>query len=142
MKFFSKFIFFLAVFSFVFAEEDTCDHWGYHLILDCRGCDIEAITSRDVLSRFIKELVKEIDMIAYGEPLIEYFAEHNPEAAGYSLVQLIQTSSITGHFVDKNGDAYIDIFSCKEFSIEKAKGIIETYFRPKKVRVTFIHRQA
>ena len=52
-------------------------------------------------------------MVACGEPKIEHFAANNPNAAGFSLVQLIETSSITGHFVDLNGDSYIDIFSCK-----------------------------
>lgn len=144
MKFFSRIAFFLSfvVLAYASPEEDACDHWGYHLILDCSSCDISCITSRDTLYQFIKTLVQEIDMKAYGEPLIEHFAEHDPEAAGYSLVQLIETSSITGHFVDKNGDAYIDIFSCKTFEVERAKSVVQKYLHPKKIRMTFIHRQA
>ena len=81
-------------------------------------------------------------MIASGKPNIKHFASHNDAAAGYSLVQLIETSSITGHFVDKSGDCYIDIFSCKVFDIETAKAVVNKYFSPKQIKVTYLTRQA
>lgn len=118
------------------------EYWGYHLVLDCQGCDTEKITSRDQIYKFIKELVKRIDMKAYKEPMIEHFATHNIEAAGFSFVQLIETSSITGHLVDKNGDAYIDVFSCKSFEIEAVKKVIDEFFAPKKIKVIYLTRQA
>ena len=55
---------------------------------------------------------------------------------------MIETSSITGHLVDINGDAYIDIFSCKPVDIGIAQDTIERYFKPSKVRVNFITRNA
>ena len=69
-------------------------------------------------------------------------ATHDKDAAGYSLVQLIETSSITGHFVDQNGDCYIDIFSCKEFDIETARAVVDKYFSPSQTKVTYLTRQA
>ena len=117
-------------------------YWGYHLILDCQGCNRDKIADRENLRAFVKTLVDEIDMQAYGEPVLEHFATHDAEKAGYSLVQLIETSSITGHFVEKNGDAYIDIFSCKPFSIETAKGVVTKYFHPQKIKVHYLTRQA
>jgi len=117
-------------------------YWGYHLILDCAGCQREKITDRENLVRFVKALVVAIDMKAYGEPTVEHFATHDPEKAGFSLVQLIETSSITGHFVDKNGDAYLDIFSCKEFDIEMTKKVIDQFFQPEKIKVCYLTRQA
>jgi S-adenosylmethionine decarboxylase len=117
-------------------------YWGYHLILDCKSGNLDKIKSGDNIKRFVEELVPRIKMVAYGDPTIEHFATHIPEAAGYSLVQLIETSSITGHFVDKNGDCYIDIFSCKEFDIETAKQVVQEYFNPIQMRVTYLTRQA
>ena len=132
-------IFFGTVFS-IHADVNT--YWGYHLILDCKTCNIESITSKENIEAFVKTLVEKIDMKAYGEPIIEHFATHEPKAAGYSLVQLIETSAITGHFVDCNGDAYIDIFSCKYFDIEIAKQIIAEFFAPKQIKTTYLTRQA
>lgn len=118
------------------------EYWGYHLILDCKGCDKEKVSSKSTIIDFTKSLVKKIDMVAFGEPTVEHFATHNPHAAGYSLVQLIETSSITGHFVDSNGDAYIDIFSCKPFSEKDALEVVSAFFNPDKVTSTFLERQA
>jgi S-adenosylmethionine decarboxylase len=117
-------------------------YWGYHLILDCQACNRNEISCRDNLAAFIKTLVKEIDMIAYGEPVLEHFATHDPTKGGFSLVQLIETSSITGHFVDKNGDAYLDIFSCKPFDFETVKRVVTEYFHPQKIKTFYLTRQA
>jgi S-adenosylmethionine/arginine decarboxylase-like enzyme len=116
--------------------------WGYHLILDCRACEIARITSKENIVRFVKTLVTAIDMKAYGEPLVEHFATHDPAKGGFSLVQLIETSAITAHFVDLNGDLYLDIFSCKEFSIETCKQVVADFFAPEQIRETFLTRQA
>ena len=117
-------------------------YWGYHLILDCKAGNLDQIQSKENIELFVEELVAEIDMVAYGEPVIEHFATHDPDKAGYSLVQLIETSSITGHFIDQNGDCYIDIFSCKQFDIETAQSVVDKYFSPSQTKVTYLTRQA
>ena len=71
-------------------------YWGYHAMLDCRACDIESIKSYDNVANFAKSLVKAIDMKAFGEPQIVHFGEGNK--AGFTLVQLIETSNICAHF--------------------------------------------
>lgn len=117
-------------------------YWGYHAMFDCAACDVGLITSEKNIYKFIKELVPAIDMVAFGEPQINHFAQHAPDKAGYSFCQMIETSSITGHLVDLSGDAYIDIFSCKPVDIGIAETMIKKYFSPKKVRVNFITRSA
>jgi S-adenosylmethionine/arginine decarboxylase-like enzyme len=117
-------------------------YWGYHAMFDCAACDIQSVTNRVNIYNFIKELVPAIDMVAFGEPMIEHFATHAEDKAGWSFVQMIETSSITGHLVDHNGDAYIDIFSCKNVDVVVAEQLIRKYFNPQKVRVNFITRSA
>lgn len=114
-------------------------YWGYHLMLDCSGCT--GIDSRENIYTFIKDLVDRIDMQAHGEPIIEYLLPGDPKQ-GYSLMQLITTSNICGHFMELDGTAYFDIFSCKEFDIDTAKSVVDQYFHPKKMRVNFITRHA
>jgi S-adenosylmethionine/arginine decarboxylase-like enzyme len=114
-------------------------YWGYHLMLDCSGC--EQIDSKDNIYNFIKDMVPRIGMQAHGEPIIEYLLPGDPKQ-GYSLMQLITTSNICGHFMELDGTAYFDIFSCKEFEIDLAKQIIVEYFNPKKMRVNYITRHA
>ena len=104
--------------------------WGYHMSLDFAGCNKTKITSKENIIAFVKELVSAIDMKAYGEPEVVHFAEHDAGKAGYTLTQLIETSNICAHFVDATGEMYLDIFSCKEFDIEKAAKVASDYFEP------------
>lgn len=113
--------------------------WGQHLVLDLGGCN-ENICHKEDISNFVKELVKAIEMVAYGEPVIVHFAEHSYEAAGYSLVQLIETSAIMGHFSDNNRDAYLDIFSCKSIDKDTAIQVVEKHFAPQQIRAAFLER--
>jgi S-adenosylmethionine/arginine decarboxylase-like enzyme len=113
--------------------------WGQHLVLDLGGCN-ENICQKNAIRIFVQELVKKIDMVAYGEPLIVHFAEHSFEAAGYSLVQLIETSAIMGHFSDNNRDAYLDIFSCKSIDQDIAIKVVEKHFSPTNIHAAFLER--
>lgn len=118
------------------------EFWGWHLLLDIKGCDIDSIKSEETLARFLSALVERIDMVAYGDPIIKHFATHDSEKAGYSIVQLIETSNITGHFVDKNGDAYIDVFSCKPFQPSDVVSVVKEFFAPLYVTDKFVYRLA
>jgi S-adenosylmethionine/arginine decarboxylase-like enzyme len=116
--------------------------WGRHLVLDCSSCDRAAVRDAGAIREFCADLVSSIGMVAYGEPVLEHFATHLPEAAGYSLVQLIETSAVTGHFCDASGDAYLDVFSCKDFDPEIAIRVVRRHLRPKLIRRTNLYRDA
>lgn len=111
-------------------------------MLDCSGCNHDKITSRENVYNFTKELVKRIDMVAYGEPIIEHFANHDPEKAGFSMVQLIETSNICAHFVDKDNTMYLDVFSCKPFDNDVVIATVKQYFESKTERINYITRHA
>lgn len=116
--------------------------WGFQLLLDCSNCDTDIVTDKVKLAKFVRELVKEIDMVAVGEPMVKHFPQRDPGKNGLSLVQLIETSSITVHCVDKTKDAYLDIFSCKEFSQEDATAFVDKQLKPEHIRVDFLTRDA
>lgn len=115
-------------------------YWGYHLMLDVSECN-ENIEDRDTIAKFVKDLVERIDMIAHGDPLIEYLLPGDPKQ-GYSLVQLIQTSNICVHFIEPDRTAYVDVFSCKEFDPEIVKQCFRDYFGALSMKEHFLHRQA
>lgn len=115
-------------------------YWGYHLILDIAGCDHEKITDYHNVYDFTKQLVKDIDMVAYGEPQIINFGSGNK--AGFTLVQLIETSNICAHFVNENDTMYLDVFSCKEYDTSVVSALVKEYFGAKMIRPTFLVRQA
>ena len=117
-------------------------YWGHHLMLDCGGCELRLITDKDNVKSFVKELVEAIDMTAVGEPWIERTAIGIPDKEGFSLYQLIVTSSISAHFVDEARQIYLDVFSCKEFDEIIVKKLVLSYFIPTKIKSNFIKRNA
>lgn len=118
----------------------TEQFWGYHAIVDASGCDHDAITSYDRIYAFVKQLVKDIDMVAYGEPQIVNFGSE--DKAGYTLVQLIETSNICAHFVNELDEMYLDVFSCKSFDPTVVEDLVVKYFGAKSFNVAFLNRKA
>lgn len=114
--------------------------WGYHLLVDCKAGNIDNISNKEIIADFVKQLINDIDMVAYGNLMIERFATHDPSKAGISFCQMIETSNITGHFVDLNGDFYIDIFSCKEYDVQEVLKLINQYFSPTEIDYKFVLR--
>lgn len=108
--------------------------------MNAAGCDAEAIRSKDVIQRFSDELVKRIDMVAYGKPQIVRFGTSVQK--GYTLVQLIETSCISAHFSEDTNEVYLDVFSCKTFRKKDALDVFAAYFSPKKMTTEFLVRQA
>jgi S-adenosylmethionine decarboxylase len=114
--------------------------FGMELILDLDGCDPGTLADRDALARYAADLVDLIEMKAYGEPILEDFGHDDPVTAGWTLVQLIETSSVTGHFSDHLGRAHINIFSCRAFDPEKAAVFTGHYFASDRVTRTVLIR--
>lgn len=102
------------------ADADIVGHpevlgaWGVALAIDLTGCDPAAIRDGDGIARFAVELCDRIGMRRFGPATVVRFGA-DPRVAGYSLVQLIETSLVSGHFADTSDAAYIDIFSCKPY---------------------------
>ena len=114
--------------------------FGYELVLDLFECDAEVITSSKKLKQYVDRLCKLIKMKQYGKTLLPYFGEKEMFTKGYSLVQLIETSSITGHFSDYWKTAYVNIFSCKLYDHTLAKKFTKEFFGAKRVKSRYLVR--
>ena len=80
-------------------------------------------------------------MKRYGKPLIPHFGHDNPITSGYSLVQLIETSSITAHFSELKKSVYLNIFSCAWFDVKKTQAFCKKFFNAKKIESHLLKRQ-
>jgi S-adenosylmethionine/arginine decarboxylase-like enzyme len=112
--------------------------WGIHTLIDLSECDNELIRSKKHIENYANELVKLIDMKSYGDPIVVHFGSHSAE--GYTLVQMIETSLISGHFCNVTNEAYIDIFSCKEYDVEKAADFTMGFFGASHLDSKYIKR--
>ncbi len=113
-----------------------------HPTANAVGCRNEIVKDAERPADVVSDLVEAIDIKASGAPVIEHVAQHTPEVVGYSLVQLIATSDITGHFCDLTGDADIDIFSWRSFNPDIAVDVILDRLGARSVSRTVIMRQA
>jgi S-adenosylmethionine decarboxylase len=110
--------------------------FGMEVILDLYDCNLETIRSKEKLQEYTRELCQVIGMTPYGAPFAERFGLNEAKTAGYSIVQLIETSSITGHFSEEWNSAYINIFSCKEFDPKQAAEFSKDFFEADRVEST------
>ncbi|GIN99398.1 hypothetical protein J5TS2_00670 [Brevibacillus halotolerans] len=113
-------------------------YYGKHVLVHMERCN-ENILSIEVVKDFITKLVKDIDMVAFGECHCYRFGDG--EEIGLSAVQLIYTSSITLHTNDLHREGYLDVFSCKDFSEEQVKQSIIDVFGPENVQYQVIIRE-
>lgn len=120
-------------------KDDTI--YGQELVLNLYDCDLKTISSRKKIKEFVVTLCDEIiHMKRYGKPLIPHFGHENPITSGYSLVQLIETSSVTGHFSEYKRSVYLNIFSCAYYDPKTAEKFCKTFFGAKRVVSHFIKR--
>ena len=100
--------------------------WGQHLVIDAYQCDNAMITNPDNIKAFLADLVTSINMVAYGDPQVVSFG--SGDKAGYTFVQLIETSNIVGHCSNDLNTIFMDVFSCKPFDQFTVIELVKKYF--------------
>ncbi|MDR1954551.1 MAG: S-adenosylmethionine decarboxylase [Candidatus Methanoplasma sp.] len=113
--------------------------WGLAVCIDLGECDLQKISSKEHIAKFAVDLADFINMKRYGEPMVVFFGDE-PKVQGYSLVQLIETSQISGHFAEDTKRAFVDVFSCKEFPPKKTAEYVRDYFGAKKMEYAVCFR--
>lgn len=88
--------------------------WGIAASIDIYNCDPETIRSADKIRQFVSQLCDLIEMKRFGETEVIHFGEEE-RVAGFSMVQLIETSLISAHFANLTNAVYLDVFSCKPY---------------------------
>lgn len=117
------------------------NHFGQELILDLYGCDVEKITDGEYIKKFAIKLCDDvIKMKRFGEPQVPYFGLESPITAGYSLVQLIETSLVSAHFSEYKKSVYLNIFSCKWFDSDKTAEFCKKWFGATSSRMRVLQR--
>ena len=105
--------------------------WGLLSSIDIYECDPETIRDADQIKTFVIELCDLIEMKRFGDPVVVHFGE-DERVAGYSLVQLIETSLISAHFANQTNAVYLDVFSCKLYDPEEVETFSRTFFGGKR----------
>lgn len=102
--------------------------WGVLTSLDLYNCNPDYIRDADKIKQYVIELCDLIEMRRFGECMVVHFGE-DERVAGYSMVQLIETSLISGHFANQSNAVYIDVFSCKPYDSKQVAEFTQRYFQ-------------
>lgn len=113
--------------------------WGMELQLDLYDCDADLIRDAKAIKKFVRQLCKKIEMKRFGTCKVVNFGE-DERVAGFSMTQLIETSLISAHFRNENNTTYLNVFSCKEYDVEKVVKFAMKFFKAKDYTKNFTIR--
>ena len=96
--------------------------FGPHLALDLYGCSKKKISDKKFIYKLLDELPDLIGMKKISRPNAVFYegSEGTFDKGGVSGFVLIATSHITIHTFIEQEHAFVDIFSCKNFDVDKA----------------------
>ena len=82
-------------------------------------------------------------MVPIGSPQISQTAIGQDDKEGFTAIQIIETSTITAHFINSTGSLYLDVFSCKEYDKLVVEKLIKQYFKPQaQIKIQSLIRDA
>ena len=114
--------------------------WGIASAIDIYDCDPDRIRDADFIRKFVVDLCELIEMKRFGETQVIHFGE-DERVAGYSMVQLIETSLISAHFANQTNATYLDVFSCKPYDPETVRRFAQRRFGGSRSRLNVTLRQ-
>jgi len=119
-------------------ETNQC--WGMLASIDASQCHPDKIRSAEAIKQYVIELCDLIKMKRFQDTQVVHFGE-DEQVAGFSMVQLIETSLISGHFANMTNTSYIDIFSCKIYDPYEAAAFTQQFFGATQVNVNLCFRK-
>jgi S-adenosylmethionine/arginine decarboxylase-like enzyme len=113
--------------------------WGVATSIDIYDCHPQTIRDAEMIKTFVKELCERIGMKRFGETQVVHFGEEE-RVAGFSMVQLIETSLISAHFANLTNTVYLDVFSCKPYDVNVVEEYARGFFSGKRTNVHVNYR--
>jgi S-adenosylmethionine decarboxylase len=114
--------------------------FGPHLTLDLKGCPKEILQNYNLHFELLKNLPELIGMTPITQPYVFPYSGLLPEDKGITGIVIIAESHLSIHSFEEKGYTFIDMFSCKEFDVEKAVEYILETFKPISYEKNLIQR--
>jgi S-adenosylmethionine decarboxylase len=116
--------------------------FGPHLTIDLYECDTHLLGNVEHICKVLDEMPELLDMRKITEPqVLKYDGTPGSfDKGGVSAFVIIATSHISIHTFVHQRYASMDIFSCKEFDVDKALSYVAEKFKSKKTEINLIMR--
>ncbi len=121
-------------------EYESSGSWGLLSSVDLHSCDPLLVRDEEEIKRFVRELCKKIKMKRFGETIVVNFGK-DKRVAGFSMMQLIETSLISAHFVNQTNSIFLDIFSCKFYNPREVAEFAKKFFKAKSYKLNYLIRK-
>jgi S-adenosylmethionine decarboxylase len=112
------------------------EYWGLWSGIDLHSCDPGLVRSEKKIKEFVIKLCDRINVKRFGETIVVDFGE-DPRVSGFSMVQLIETSLISGHFVNQTNNIFLDVFSCSYYDPQEIAGFAKEFFKAKDLKLDY-----
>ncbi|MBU0713164.1 S-adenosylmethionine decarboxylase [bacterium] len=109
--------------------------YGPHLMLDLNDCNPEILDNLDACYYLLNELPAMIGMTKITRPYVFRYEGSTLDDDGITGVVIIAESHISLHTYPKKNFVFVDLFSCKDFDVEKAKQHVIDYFQSKSPKI-------
>ena len=113
--------------------------WGLDAAIDLFDCDPELIRDPGTIRACVIDVCEQIQMRRHGEPQLIHFGDE-PRVQGYTLVQLIETSAITAHFIEQANAVCFHVLSCSTYRPLQTAALCQKWFHAGKVAVSTVFR--
>jgi S-adenosylmethionine decarboxylase len=114
--------------------------FGPHLTLDLSQCNKNKLNDLDFIFKILYELPEKIHMTKITQPYVFPYSGLVPEDKGVTGFVVIAESHISVHTFQEKDYVFIDLFSCKNFDVEKAAKYLIEAFEAKKVAKNILQR--
>ncbi len=121
-------------------SKTTPPYWGLSACIDLYDCDLALMQDASAIKHFVVELCEKIGMRRFGETHVVNFGDE-PRVAGFSMMQLIETSLISAHFADASRAIYLDVFSCAPYDPQAVAAYACDYFKASRFNLQSVERR-
>jgi S-adenosylmethionine decarboxylase len=97
---------------------------GNHLLFDGICVSGELIDKEEIIEKFLVDVVDLIEMRAISEPIVIKHESVDERESGITGTIILADSNITIHTYPKKKWFSLDIYSCKEFDVDKAVNFV------------------
>lgn len=104
--------------------------YGPHLIVDAYGCDPAVLGDLGAVYRLLDVLPELIGMQKIRPPLVQQHLNPADREWGITGDVIISTSHCAIHTYPARGVAFLDIFSCRPFDVDRAMEFLREALRP------------
>lgn len=116
------------------------NEFGPHITIDLKGCPVETLSNYELHFNYLKMLPELMHMTPIIQPYVFPYEGLVPEDKGITGIVIIAESHISVHSFEEKGYCFIDIFSCKDFDIDRAIQITLDTFKPADKEIHIVKR--